>query len=1171
MTTGGAATAIVDDAPIRERIRTSLDESLLVEAAAGTGKTTVLVDRLVAVLASGSTSVERLVAVTFTRKAAGELKLRLRHQLDKARAATDDRDQQGHLEHALARLEEAHIGTIHSFCAEILRERPVEAGIDPAFEEVDEDSAANLYDRAFQRWIEHKLQDMPEGLRRALSRLALAYSFDRSTPLERLREAGRSLVDWRDFEAPWERRDFGRETAIDTLLKGVEELAELCRKCPNRHDYLRRAIEPAEALATWVHRTEAVAERDYDELEAQLVDLYRQLHRNRNWQGRGQWFAAGVPRERALAIRKAVTDTLAAFKRQADADLAALLRAELREVITGYERLKSKAGRLDFLDLLLLTRDLIRGNDGVRRELQERFSHLFVDEFQDTDPLQAEILLLLAADDPAETDWLRARPRPGKLFLVGDPKQSIYRFRRADVVLYQSIKRQLASHDSVGLVQLQKSFRAVRPLQQAINSTFASEMTGDQASGQPDYIPLDPHRDATPGQPHIVVVPAPDPFGYSRVTKTKIESCLPDATAAFLAWLINDSGWTVHEPDARQPGARVPIAPRHVAMLFRRFMSWGGDVTRGYVGALEARGVPHVLVGGRSFHQREEVETLRAALTAVEWPDDRLAVYATLRGSLFAIEDNLLLRYVLEGWRLHPFAPRPEARPGVPHELFRPIVEALDELKKRHKRRNRVPIADTVHGLLELTRAHAGFALRPAGHQVLANVERVCDLARGFEVRGGLSFRGFVELLDREAERPGASHSPVLEEGAEGVRLMTAHAAKGLEFPVVVLADLTANIARAEPGHYMDASAGLCASKLLGLSPWELQDHADLEHSRDRAEGVRLAYVAATRARDLLVVPAVGTEPWEGGWLSPLNPAIYPPRHAYQARQRAPGCPRFTGTSTVSVSPRTMAGPVHQAVAPGLHRAMAGDHDVVWWDPGSLALAVEGNLGLRSDEILKGILGQEGDGARADVERYEAWNEQRQQLLEKGKMPELEVMTVTELARGEAGFQVEIGLETLPRAAGRPGGVRFGTLVHTVLRDVEFSAGEEVVRALAEMHGRMLDATGEEISAAGVCIVRTLAHPLMRRAAAAERCHREAPLVLDRGGGSMVEGTVDLAFREHGVWTVVDFKTSIRPPSEEPDADLETELERYRRQLAWYVYAMRVITGEQARGVLLAV
>ncbi|MEM7582280.1 MAG: UvrD-helicase domain-containing protein [Acidobacteriota bacterium] len=1147
-----------DDSVARHRIRTSLDESLLVEAAAGTGKTTVLVDRLVAILRAGATTIDRIVAVTFTRKAAGELKLRLRQELDTARSATSDRDERSHLEDALARLEEAHVGTIHSFCAEILRERPVEARIDPAFEEVDEEASAQLYDRAFQGWIERKLDEVPSGLRRALSRLARGRSFDNSTPVDRLREAGRSLVDWRDFTASWERRPFEREAAIDTLLEGVDELSELCGKCRNRHDYLRRALEPAADLSTWVRRTETVADRDYDELEAQLVDLYFQLHRNRNWKGRGRWFAAGIEREQALKIRDAVLGALEAFKHQADADLAALLHTELREVIVDYEELKRRAGQLDFLDLLLRTRDLIHSDELIRRELQERFTHLFVDEFQDTDPLQAEILLLLAADDPAQTEWRRVRPRAGKLFLVGDPKQSIYRFRRADVLLYQDVKRQLTERGAVAMVQMQRSYRSVSALQHAVNAAFSHHMTGDLESGQPDYIPLQPFRETPGDQPHIVVVPAPAPFGYSRITKTKIEACLPDTTAAFVAWLLHDSGWTVQDPDDRH--RRVAIAPRHIALLFRRFMSWGSDVTHGYVGALEARAIPHVLVGGRSFHQREEVETLRAALTAVEWPDDRLAVYSTLRGDLFAIPDNLLLRYRVQGWNLHPFSVRPYARQaGDDVAGFQPICEALDLLAELHRQRNYVPITDTIYRLLETTRAHAGFALRPAGHQVLANIERVCDLARSFELRGGLSFRGFVEHLDAESERPRSSYSPVLEEGADGVRLMTAHAAKGLEFPVVVLADLTANIARPEPSLYLDASRHLSASKLLGLSPWELRDHSGLEHARDQAEGVRLAYVAATRAKDLLVVPGVGTEPWEGGWLSPLNPVIYPPKDSYRTSRPAPGCPPFQGSNTVLESPQTMAGPLHESVRPGLHQPMAGDHQVVWWDPSQLELGVERDFGLRQEEIL----GDADAAATAGgIARHREWRHERERTLAAGSRLRFEVAIVTELEDLPPGDEPTVTIEQVPRSEGRPSGKRFGSLVHTMLRDADFEADAKTLQALAEMHGRMLDTTSEEISAAASCVGQTLAHPLMRRAAGAERRHRETPFLVDRGDGTLVEGTLDLAFAEGDRWIVVDFKT---------DLDLTAHEEAYRRQVAWYAYALHTLTKQSVQGVLLAV
>lgn len=1148
-----SAAVLEQDQAARRRIGTSLDESLLVEAAAGTGKTTVLVDRVIAVLQGGRTTVDRLVAVTFTRKAAGELKLRLRQELDRAREKADDARERQNLEAAVARLEEAHIGTIHSFCAEILRERPVEAGIDPAFREIDEEEASQRYGRAFQGWIERKLSEMPRGLQRALSRMAVeSPAGNEGSPLGRLRDAGRQLVEWRDFPKAWERRPFEREAEIDRLLDEVDALSDHYHACPNRHDYLRKALEPAALFAIWVQRSESVGERDYDELEARLVDLERQLQRNSSWKGRGKWFSAEVPRETVLGERDRMLQQLADFKSAADGDLAAQLHGELQEVVDDYGERKRRGGELDFLDLLLVTRDLIRDQPEVRRYLQERFTHLFVDEFQDTDPLQAEILLLLSADAPEEDDWTRARPRPGKLFLVGDPKQSIYRFRRADVLLYQQIKERLTSGEGgMGLVHLSRSFRSLRPLQQAINAAFGEQMSFDARAGQPAYIPLDPHREAPPDQPQVIALPAPEPYGRSRITKTQIEACLPDTVAAFVEWLTRDSGWTVEDPEVR--GEQRPIAPRDVAILFRRFLSWNRDVTERYLRALEARGLPHLLVGGRSFHRREEVETVRAALTAIEWPDDELSVFATLRGDLFAIADHLLVRFRAVSGSLHPFRPLGELDDP---DLF-PIADALRQLARLHRQRNQLPIVETIQRLLESSRAQAGFALRPAGNQVLANVQRICDLARSFEIRGGLSFRGFVERLNDEAERPSSAQAPVLEEGADGVRIMTAHAAKGLEFPVVVLADITANLTRREAGLYVDPGGGIAAQKLLGCSPWPLQENAELELERDRAESIRVAYVAATRARDLLVVPAVGTDPWESGWVSPLNDAIYPERPAYQRAEPGPGCPAF-GSTTVLRYAESYGGLPEEPIRPGQHQPRRGDHRVVWWDPKCLRLATEGNVGLRREQILSP--GDDDRHARQGLERYHAWHASRQGAIEAGKKPQFEVVTPSEIQAPPSDFSPELEVVSVPRKGARPGGTRFGTLVHTVLRDVDYAAKRAEIRELAELHARLLEGSPAEVKAATNCVAAALAHPLLQRAATASRCHREAPLTVALDDRRRIEGTLDLAFLDEGIWTVVDFKT---------DTDLAPAREKYRAQLAWYLKSLHLLTGDPVRGVIL--
>jgi ATP-dependent exoDNAse (exonuclease V) beta subunit len=1133
-----------DDQPARDRIRNALSESLIVEASAGTGKTSELVRRIVRVLETGLTTIDKIAAVTFTNKAAGELKLRLRQGLDIARAESRDKPEAAaNIEQALEHLEEASIGTIHAFCAQILHERPVEAVVDPAFQELSQPEADRLYQRAFRAWIQHALGALPPGLRRAFERLAWQESYGETSPMEQLAETGRKLVEWRDFPAGWRTQEFDRAAEIDGLVTRVQELADLCGRCKRNHDKLLRALRPLTELATWIQRSELGSLRDYDRLEGRLLRLLRDLNRDTN-KGSGP-FADGVPRPQVLALQEALAQSLKEFRRRADADLAPLLRGEMLGLVDRYQELKRQSGKLDFVDLLILVRRLMLEKPEVRRYLQERFTHIFVDEFQDTDPLQVEILLLLAADDPLETDWQKATPKPGKLFIVGDPKQSIYKFRRADVLLYQQVREALCGR-GVGLVRLTRSYRAVRPIQEFVNAAFAPDMNGDTAAGQAEYVPLEPHHEAQTGQPAVVALPAPKPYGWRAIAKASINACLPECIVAFVDWLVHESKWQVRDLET---GDLAPVSERHVCLLFRRFVNWGDDLTRDYVRAFEARGLAHLLVGSKSFHRREEVEALRAALSAIEWPDDELAVFAALKGSLFAIPDSTLLRFRHEAKGLHPFRPLP----APSEEEFQPIGEALSLLANLHRGRNRRPIADTINELLEATRAHAGFALRPAGHQVLANVYRICDLARSFETGGGISFRGFVEELDAQAEKQESAEAPVLEEGAEGVRLMTVHTAKGLEFPVVILADITANLAAAEPDKHVDAAAGLCAMRLLRCAPHELLEHEEDERSRELAEGVRVAYVAATRARDLLVVPTVGDEERDG-WVSPLNKALYPPRERFRRSERAPDCCPPFGEASVLARPDDYFGQEESSVKPGTIRPREGSHTVVWWDPAALKLDVAGNFGLRQEEILSEAGPDEG------LPRYREWQEARAARIAQGARMEFELITPSS-AGPASGFVCPVDVDESLAMPNRPAGKRFGTLVHLVLRDVDLATGEDA-DALAAMHGRLVGATTEEVEAAAAAVRAALRHPLVGRARVADRCHRELPVMLRLEGNRMLEGVLDLAFLEKSAWTVVDFKT---------DADVAVRREEYERQLRWYGAALERLTGQLVRAWILAV
>ena len=1201
------------DAAARRAIREDLGTTLVVEAAAGTGKTTEMIARIIAVIRTGASRLEQLVAVTFTEKAAGEMKLRLRTELELARqrAAGIERTR---LEAALAELEVARIGSIHSFCADLLRERPIEARIDPLFEVAAEDGAERAYLEAFDHWLAGTLASPGDGVRRILRRQA---------PTDQLRRAGWALIDRRDFAGPWRRDPFDRDAAIDDLLRELAAFAALAERAEDPRDRLGQLCGKLDRWLAELARREAVRTRDHDGLEAELADIKRWWEWKQS-PGRSPYFGANLLRADVVAQRDAARTHLETFLRAADADLAARLHAELAPLVTAYEDRKARAGELDFLDLLAYTRDLLKGDPQVRREMQARFTHFFIDEFQDTDPLQVEILLLLCADDPACADPAHVRVRAGKLFVVGDPKQAIYRFRRADITLYETVKRRLVA-EGAELVYLTTSFRSVPAIQAAVNAAFEPVMRGD---GQASYVPLEASRPDLASQPALIALPVPAPYGRYNVAAFAIEESYPDAVAAFVDELVTKLPWTVTERG--QGETRVAIAPRHVCLMFRRFQSFGRDLTRPYVRALEARGLPHVLMGGRSFHEREEIEAVRNVLRAIEWPGDELSVYATLRGPFLAFADEDLIAFRHVHARLHPLAWRAGAPvDGPPGSSREAIAGALALLAELHARRNRRPIADTLARFLAATRAHAGLAVWPAGEQALANVFRVMDLARRFEAGGATSFRAFVDRLESDAERGRQPDAPVVEDGTEGVRIMTVHAAKGLEFPVVILCDPTAALRSDRPSHYIDPARNLWLESLAGCVPSELREHEAEVLRHDREEGERLAYVAVTRARDLLVVPVVGDEERES-WLEALDPVVFPEPAMKRKPAPAPGCPRF-GDDSVIARPARHDWMAADSVAPGLHRPRAGTHTVVWWDPAALALSKNPGGGVRQRQILQADQDDAKLTATAGIEAHAEWQARRATALARGARPSIVVQTVTAAAQLAAvpverdtrpastprtamneigpaaaappvaadaaapvaadaaapvaadpiatvaatdetrtGGLLAVSLETVAgKRAGRPRGKRFGTLVHAMLAgiDLRIDLGDDArhVQLVGANQARLVGSSPEERDAAIIAVRAALAHPILIRAAdAAARgtLRREVPVVLRTPAG-LVEGVVDLAFADpDGSWTVIDFKT---------DAELDHRRPIYEAQVREYAHAIATATGATARAVLLIV
>jgi len=597
-----------------------------------------------------------------------------------------------------------------------------------------------------------------------------------------------------------------------------------------------------------------------------------------------------------------------------------------------------------------------------------------------------------------------------------------------------------------------------------------------------------------------------------------------------------------------KPGEWRNVDYHDVCILFRRFETWGydgkrSDVTRKYVQCLEARGIPQLLVGGKAFHGREEIETMRTALAAIEWPEDELSIYATLRGSLFGITDEELLEYRHRYQRLKPFA-----IPGDLPEHLRPIGDALRFLATLHRGRNYRPVADSLRRLFTETRCHAGFVMRPSGKQVLANVMQLIEQARVYDESGALSFRGFIEQLLDEAEHSRASEAPVLEEGSEGVRLMTVHKAKGLEFPVVILADITCNDTRGRASRYVDADRNLAAMQLCGLTPIDLIRHEPKEVARDRSEAVRLAYVAATRARDLLVIPAVADERLDGKWLSVLNDAIF--SLPGQRLESNPGCPDFGKDSTVR--PWKFVDRADTTVKPGTYQR--DGYAITWWDSKKLGLNVPIMLGIPQRELLgpnppAGVL-------EADRERYASWRGERDAIVQAASSPAIRVETAIERSMRRADAP-EVEIVSID-GRGAQHGARYGSLLHAILASVDLDASRDAIRRVTELQSRILGAPLHETESAVTAVEALLAHPLMRRASKSIRMRREVPLTLI-DGDDMIEGITDLAFEEVEGWTVVDFKT---------DAEIAGRIEAYKRQVSIYAGAIAKATGRSASGVL---
>jgi len=838
------------DQAVRERLTTDLATGFAVGAGAGSGKTRVLVDRIAGLVDAGI-PLDRIVAITFTEKAASELRERVRRELDRE---PDEEGEEiaGRRRAAREIVDLAPLTTIHGYCRSLLSGRPIEAGVSPGFRTLDALEAELLLETVLREHIDRIQRSDAETLEGIL--LAGGRTSD-------LRELVRARRRFPDLEPA------GPVEPVESLAAVLDRVCETARRIiagaadTAPEDTLVRQARDVLAAAAGSYRP--ADDHDLALLLDSLV-IHRRVGARKNWPSaavldelKAAWSDIHESRDRALAEYRA---------RQFGhlLDLAG-------EVLDDYARCKREMGALDFDDLLLRTRDLLR-QPGSARSIRRGIDRILIDEFQDTDPVQVEIVLNLARDPEAEGTG-DAPPAPGRLFIVGDVNQSIYRFRRADLDVFARARdRVLATGEEA---RLGVCFRSSPALVAAANRIFADLLPADA------YSPLEPHRTGDPDGAAVTLLdldPVLAELTAGQDEKVSTGTVRRAEARALAGWLqaVRGEPRMVADPDS---GELRPLTWADMTVLVRTYT--GIPVIED---ELEACGIPYRVAGGRAFFQRLEIAQTLPVLRAIADPGDGVAVVGAVRSPCFGISDETLVRHAAAGRPFSYLDPVGGADSAVSKGNAEQgdLERAFAILATLHAEAVSLPPSGVVRHLYDLTRVIPLHALKPDGERRMANLLKLLDMALAWEeaalgiaeTSGPPGLAGFVAWLEEQRQAAAEEESVPAGEGDEAVTIMTIHSAKGLEFPVVAILD-RAYTATFRDRAIPDREQGVVHLSTPGLEPLEWEERREAERVRQDEEARRLLYVAFTRARDHVVLasPRSATVP-EKAFLAPLEQVV---------------------------------------------------------------------------------------------------------------------------------------------------------------------------------------------------------------------------------------------------------------------------------------------------------
>ena len=836
--------APLSDAQDRILAQTTWDRNVVVRAGAGTGKTTILVNRMLNLLIREPQplAITEIVALTFTNKAAMEMKQRLRRELTKLAESVDESlsglfraryrlsfDQvKERAERALGQFEKAQIGTLHSFAAHLLRLHPLESGLDPMFQEDDGTRFTELFDSRWQAWLAAELG--AAGQHHAQWRRVLA---------------GTSLDDFYDLAVTL------AGESID-----VHELASQCRAASidgSVRDWLEHLLATADKLSAGRAKTKQVK---VDEmlsaasrcltlaLDHGVMGIERLSDNDRRLLAKDIGKPTGGWDERAFAETKVVVSVvqqLLSVNQPYMSDLFELLGPFL----SGVRHSFLASGWISFDGLLTRTKSLLRDHPLVRARIKHSYRAILVDEFQDTDPAQYEIVLYLAERlGSAKQAWQDLELEPGKLFIVGDPKQSIYAFRRADIEAFERVVDKIVAGGGT-VHSLVTNFRSDEAVLSVVNNLF-DRLFVAEAHIQPSNERLfaQPQRKpelSSSGVQIRLVTAESEAEDFDTAAATRAEA---DQLAR---WIKEEllAGMTVFDRD-RKPG---PLQPGHIALIFRKLTQ-----AQDYLDALRRWDIAYLTDGEKHFYRRQEIIDLVNLLRVLDNPHDHIAMVGLLRSPLGGVADrDLLALRQLDALDIA----RPEALARWAHPqavIVRTFYERLTELHCFAKRRPVPDVFDLIFARLPVLELAAASL---HGEQAVANLLKARDMAEEVADRPHLTLTGFVDMmLERLDDQPDEAESTLAEASLNAVRILTIHKAKGLEFPIVILPGVHQGVRppRKGPSVEYDWSSG-CYGVLLG-SQRNLGSILvrNKRAAREEAEQRRLLYVGMTRARDLLVL-----------------------------------------------------------------------------------------------------------------------------------------------------------------------------------------------------------------------------------------------------------------------------------------------------------------------------